>query len=534
MMKKVLLFLMCMLNSMFALAQLSDVYSEITLVKSKMNLANDAETISFEKDGYILELGEVVSLNVAILPESSSNKTIYWKSSNENVATVTSKGVVKGVSGGMTVITASIAGSDVHATCTVVVDAPITDYNFYLKSSHTGSYSMQRVNSYVRKSFSFYIDNNGPETINITRLNIWKNNGTLIGSNSDSSILGELTSGTRKTLEVTVNEDIPLESYSYEWFYTCKGRSFVKHSTEPTMTINIMELALEPTDVVMKVSETQNLEMKYRPTIATDKRVTWMSADKNIATVDENGLVTAQNVGETDVFVSANGGATAICHVTVLPELVDSIAIDPTSIEVEVGGEYKVSAVVFPENATNKELEWSSSNTDIATVSSEGVVTGLKEGTVVITAKAKDGSGIQCSCAVTVLPVLVEAITLNYETFSLEVGEAIDLEANVLPDNATNKTIEWISSDESVAKVDQDGHVVCCGEGEAVISAIATDGGDAEATCLLSCTNGIIKIEVDNSNVKVYDTNGKMLSSPKNGINIVMKNNGVVKKVIIK
>lgn len=130
---------------------------------------------------------------------------------------------------------------------------------------------------------------------------------------------------------------------------------------------------------------------------------------------------------------------------------VTQIQLSQTRASLNEGKELQLTATVLPANATNQSLTWSSSVEGVATVDSTGKVTAIKAGTTVITATAKDDSGISASCTVqvTVPTVKVTGITLNKTTASVVKGKTVALTATVTPDTATDKTIKWTTSNKT-------------------------------------------------------------------------------------
>lgn len=214
--------------------------------------------------------------------------------------------------------------------------------------------------------------------------------------------------------------------------------------------------------------------------------------------------------------------------------LVSSILLDPSSAIIEIGNMVTLSATISPSNAVNKEVIWSSSNEDIAMVSSKGVVFGMAEGEVSITAESTDGSGIKASCNIKVIPVKVQSITLNYEVYSLGKGESVVLEATVLPENAGNKDVEWMSSNEDVVLVSKNGRVVCIDDGEATVTATAKDGSGVSASCVFNCLNGITTITINDDDLMIYDANGMILTEKKEGLNIIKHGKKDANKVLLR
>ena len=180
--------------------------------------------------------------------------------------------------------------------------------------------------------------------------------------------------------------------------------------------------------------------------------------------------------GKSEVVAHADADADGLCDVcgyevgtgteTPDPEVVPvaGITLDKTTASVEEGKSLTLTATVTPDNATDKTVTWTTSDRDrsVATVDSTGVVTGIKAGTATITAKAGEKTA---TCTVTVTAastepevVPVTGITLDKTTASVEAGKSLTLTATVTPDNATDKTVTWTTSDQSVATVDGNNH----------------------------------------------------------------------------
>ena len=242
-------------------------------------------------------------------------------------------------------------------------------------------------------------------------------------------------------------------------------------------TIPVESISVNPTSLTLEEGETANISATVNPSNATDKTVTWSSSSTAVATVKE-GVVTAVKEGSATITAKA-GGKTATCAVKVQAKYVavTSVTLDKTSLEMTEGEEITLAATIKPENATEKDVTWTSDKTDVATVK-DGKVTAVKEGTATITAKAEDKTA---TCKVTVKKGFVEvtSITLDKTSLSLTVGEEETLTATVKPDNATDKTVTWTSSNSAVATVDN-GTVKGVKEGTATITAKA---GSKTAKC---------------------------------------------------
>lgn len=238
-------------------------------------------------------------------------------------------------------------------------------------------------------------------------------------------------------------------------------------------------ITLDKEHITLVKKETAQLTATVLPEDADDKTVTWASSDNNIATVDDNGLVTAVAAGETKVTASC-GDLFAECVITVEGIAAESITLNKTSLEMELDETAQLTATVLPEDAENKEVSWSSSDSKIATVDANGLVTAVAAGKATVTASC---GNITADCAVTVNGRKSESITLDKESITLFEGETEQLTATVLPADAEDKTVTWTSSDNSVATVDGNGLVTAVAEGNATITATNTT---LSATCAVT------------------------------------------------
>ena len=147
---------------------------------------------------------------------------------------------------------------------------------------------------------------------------------------------------------------------------------------------------------------------------------------------------------------------------------------------------------ISPANATEKSVYWKSSNTSIATVSSSGVVKGLKPGKVTITCTTR-ANNKKATCTVTVKPIKISKVTLNRTSLTLNYGKTYTLKATISPSNATNKSVKWTSSNTKVVTVTSAGKIKAVGTGKAYVTCKPADGGSGKgAVCLVE----VKKIEV--------------------------------------
>lgn len=244
--------------------------------------------------------------------------------------------------------------------------------------------------------------------------------------------------------------------------------------------VPVSEIRLNQTSVELTPGATVTLKAEVLPANATDKTVTWSTSNPAVATVSDNGLVRGVGIG-TCTIKAAAGDKEATCQVTVQSIPVTGVAVEPQECEIEIGNTAQLSATVFPYNATNQRVTWSSDDESVATVSDDGVVTAVGGGNCRVSASIGEFSD---ACTVTVL-VPVTGISLNINVCDMEAGETITLVATVSPEDATDKTVSWSSSNTSVAKVASNGVVTAVSEGTCTITATA---GSKSATCRVTVT----------------------------------------------
>lgn len=245
-----------------------------------------------------------------------------------------------------------------------------------------------------------------------------------------------------------------------------------------------------------------------QPEGKTDGRLVWSSSDGSVASVDEEGVVSGKSKGEAVITVTAvDGGYTAECRVRVYQPVIE-LRMDNRSVTVDTGEDIQLTATILPYDADNKSIVWSSDNPDVADVNGKGVVTGVKAGQTVIRATSED-EGISDFCVVTVnQPVTGVSLSKSELSFS-KIGDSEQLVASVQPADATNKELNWSSSDESVAIV-SNGRVLCSGYGSAIVYVTTVDGGYM-ASCVVTADDGLTGIDGVAADGSVSVDNGRLV-----------------------
>ena len=226
---------------------------------------------------------------------------------------------------------------------------------------------------------------------------------------------------------------------------------------------------------------------------------------------------------------------------------VESISLDVTEAELKIGETLKLTATVNPSNAENKSVKWSSDNEAVATVEN-GTVTAIAEGTATIKVVAEDGN-LEATCVVTVkkeeephpqdppTPVLVETISLNETVLTMIEEDTYQLVAVVAPEDADDTSVVWSSSDETIAKVTDNGLVTAVAEGQATITVKAADESGVEATCEVTVEkhieNGIADIHTA-ADESYFSITGIKVDSPVSGVVITRQADGKTRKTLVK
>lgn len=265
----------------------------------------------------------------------------------------------------------------------------------------------------------------------------------------------------------------------------CIKACTILQDPEPVI-ISVTGISLDKTQETLEIGETLTLTPTITPYDATNKNIVWLSSNTNVATVSESGIVTAIAEGQTNITVTTEDGEfTASAQITVNSPIkeeevisVTGVTVDKTTATIKESATIKLTPTVSPDNATNKNVTWKSSNENIATVTG-GVVTGIKPGTVQITVTTEDGKkAATCTIIVEEVPVVVPvtSVSLNINKVSIQVEDTYTFVATINPVNATNKVVTWLSSNENIVEISSTGIVTAKKEGIATITVITEDG----------------------------------------------------------
>ena len=420
----------------------------------------------------MINVGGNLLLTATINPGNNhpSPSEIEWTSSNNNVATVDATGKVTAISNGTTTITASTTdGSNLSATCLVTVRTPAT------------SITLDRTQLMMCKGdFDALTATILPETTSNKNVN-W--------SSSNSSVVSVDNAGNINAKEIGIASITATTTDGTNLSASCRVEVYNRVSS----------VSLNYSSLVMEKGETKQIIATISPSNAYNKKLLWSSSNPSVAEVDSTGLVTSVNVGNTVISATTTDGSniTATCNVEVIV-YANAVNLNKQEMSIYAGGTEQLIAQVFPEDAINKDVTWRSSNSNIASVSSSGLVAAKKVGTVLIIATC---NGISDTCVVTVDGIT--NIALNKTETSIYVGGTETLTATITPSDVIINALIWSSSNTNVATVDQNGLVTTKKLGTVTITATATDGSGVSASCVVN-VSGITNIYLNKSTTSIY------------------------------
>ncbi len=407
-------------------------------------------------------------LYASVSPDNATNKKISWKSSDTKIASIDNNGLLKALKVGSTKITATSSNGKTATITINVTDIVPTS----LKLNKT---SIELVEGKTDILSVTFVPSNSTYK-NVT----WKSSNTNVVSVDSKGNIKAIKSGSAKiTVSLANNSNIKAEA----------------SITVKKKTINPTSITLNKSNLVITEDNKTGIRIYaiVTPNDATDKKVTWSSNNDNVAKVRKDGIVIPVNKGSTTIVAKTNNGLSAKCKVTVKEPTVAVTGIEITNSisSINVGDTLTLSAKITPSNASDKSVKWKSSDTSIATISSNGTIKGIKSGSVKITATSSSNSKVSAykNIIVRKKEVKITSITLNASDITINKGSTYKLVATITPSNATNKTITWRSTNPKAADV-VDGAVIAKAAGGTYIEAISADG-NVKARCMVRVRDSI-------------------------------------------
>lgn len=397
--------------------------------------------------------------SVEICPTNASCKDIVWSSDNPSVASVNaSNGYIYAKSEGTATIYA-MATDGSRCSDSISVNVESGSENIYVSSVKLDrSKATIEVCETLLLTASVYPENatNRSVTWNTSNASVATvHNGIVYASSKGTATITATAadgSGKSASCVVTVTDEILVTSIQME--------------------NSVYNLTLGKSDYI---------KATIRPQNAANKNIAWSSSDPCVVTVNpSSGLVYARNLGTATISAVAQDGSNQSAHCTIMVKNVPvkGICISHKNITLRKGTSKKLTADILPGNATNKNIIWTSCDEKIAIVYDDGTITATGIGKTTVSAISQSDNSIFTECLITVLPpIAVESVAVSPNHKSMNIGETATLTATVLPNNATNKTVKWSSSDIDIVEVDAStGEILCHDAGEVIITATCVDG----------------------------------------------------------
>ena len=433
------------------------------------------EKIELDKSELSLKKGESASLKATIFPENASDKSLKWGSSDVSVATVDAYGNVKAEGNGEATVFVSSSDGGFTAYCNVKVGTPVTgislDPREFTLETIGSSFTIKPVIS--------------PEDASDLGV-VWESADTKVVSVASDGTVTAIGPGTT-TVKATTNDG----SFTSNCVVSVKSPA--------------QHVSLDKTSLKLLEGESGKLTATVYPLNSTQKTLTWVSDHPDVASVDNEGNVTARKAGTATVTVKVAENVTAVCKVTVISR-VTGISLSETTVELKPGETHQLIATVLPQNASNAEVTWYSDKESVATVSQSGLVTGVGPGETTVHAVTTDG-GKMASCLVKV-GTPVKGITLSVSSKTLYVGDpSLDISATLTPANATDKSLEWSSSDPEVASIAPGAALRAVIKplkpGKTTITATTKDGGFT-ASCEVTVKRHVSGVSLNKASLTLY------------------------------
>ena len=432
--------------------------------------------ISFYQKNISIAVGYTHTLSYSITPKNASVSDLSFTSSDSSVAIVDQQGVVKGLKEGNAIITVSSLNGIIKDTAyvtvykkgaTTIVDGDPIKTNNYPKTIKLDNTELNLKLGTTSQVIATVSPSDANQSIS------WFSSNSRIATVDSNGLIRAVGIGTTTIIARTVND--------------------LTASVKVTVgdySLGVKNIMITTNYIVLPVGSAKQLVVAFTPANASNKTITWSSSDPNVATVDSSGNVKAISAGSAIIKATAADGGytdTATIEVTSNRNEIDekTISFSESSYTVGVNGTISLTPIITPSNATFKSVHFTSSDSSIATVDDNGVVKGIKEGTVKITAETYHNH-LKATTTVVVKYIPVTSVQLNVSSeVTLKKGATIALVATVLPSNASDKTVTYKSDNPSIATIDNNGIVTGKGVGRTSIT-ITPNGGGAPATTIIN------------------------------------------------
>lgn len=435
-------------------------YSHVTVRQPVTSIKLSDTSVNINLDAKSIQLRAIT------YPENAMNKQVKWTSSDTTIARVSENGLVTlSRPGEVTIIATSVDNPSVMELCNITIEIPVATV------------------ALDDKETTLYVGQSKRLNYSVLPLNASKN--AVVWSSTNPSVASVDTTG-RVTARQVGQTVIMLQSLD-------GGHSAY-------LTLNVRQIAegirFQDNELELLTGQVHEIAYSLIPNNATDASVVWESSDTKVVVVNENGEATAKGPGTAFIIARTEAGGMSYIKVTVKQQ-VEGLLLNFSDKTIYTGETFNLTVSVSPSSASNLQVNWTSSNTSVATVSPEGEVIGIASGTAIITCTTKDG-GYKAICVVTVRHK-VSQLELSPDSYRLGTGKSVTLSVISEGEVLTDIPFVWSSSNEDVATVNRNGRVIGYDYGFATITVRAQDGSGESASSEIEVVRPVKKVSLDKS-----------------------------------
>lgn len=461
----------------------------------------EVENITIDKTSAQIKPGKNIKLSCTISPKNATDQTMTWETSDAAIATVDPNGIVTGKKDGSVVISATSNSNNSKKEYCIV------EVNKYAAGNDIAYMFMNQTSMTIKPGseakVSYYITPHNATDQTVS----WTTSDASVASvDKDGNVTGK-TEGTA-IITATSNTDTSKTAYCRVKIQTAEEPENPGWITPGGSTVQTVYVELEKNSKTMKPGQAETLSYEITPGNAADKTLTWVTNNPSVATVDENGVVTAKSDGRAVIAVLSSSNFADTCLVDVQtsdegepnpPETnLPYIQLNETSVTLKAGREEILTYHITPMNANEAGGTWTVNDESIATIDQNGIVTGVSKGVTYVTLTSNQNSNAKKYCRVEVwttdeenpVPgIEVNSIEMNTNSLQIKPEKTARLSYTIAPQKASDKTVTWETNDASVATVDENGMVTGKKEGNAVISVTSNSNNSKKDYCIVQVSN---------------------------------------------
>lgn len=424
-------------------------------------------SVQLSSSKYSLGLGETASISASVSPSNACNTSVSL-SCNDNDVVAIQHGTIKAVGYGSATINASSFNGKTAQIVITVKEIKPDSIRIEKESTNEEQTEIGQ---------SLYIGDQIRLRASVLPVNV--DDPTISWNSSDNNIASVDENGHVFALQAG---DVTISAIASNGIFdSC---SF----TIEERVVDSLEIK-EPDTIQIELSEEKTLRTDILPDNATNKTVSWMSENPNVVSVSDRGVLTGNMVGSTVVTATSSNGLMDYIIVEVTEVFATSLSLEGATV-MNPGDSCQLNALFMPDNTTDKSVVWSISNEDVAEVNQDGTLHALNVGTATVSAVGKT---LSAELVVEVQPIPVSRIDIVSSTEdTMDIGETVRLLATVSPENATDQSITWSTSDPAVASINDKGFLEAKKAGTTTITASSSDGCVATMEMKVLLSDGVV------------------------------------------